>query len=490
VKNLTCPVDHSFDPLAPDYLADPYPAFARYRQEQPVFFAPTVNSYIVTRYEDIDRILMDPETFSSTNTVTPMWEVNDEAKALLAKAFPRVPTLTNADGERHAKMRRYVARVLSPRRVVTLRPTIEATANSLIDAMVTKDVADIYADLAYPLPAITAFTLLGFPESDIELLKSWVTDRQTLTWGKASGQQQVQIAENVVAFSDYIEDVIQQRLAQPRDDVISELVEMHKQDPDALNLVDIANIVFLLSAGAHESTTNLIVHAVRRLLESPDQWRALCSDAGLIPNAIEEALRYDASAVAWPRITRRDTVIGSVPVPAGSPLLIVFGAANRDGATFDAPEDFDINRAGAKKHLSFGKGIHFCLGAPLARIELDIVLKALSARVPELKLVEGQTFPYQENAIMRSPHELLTQVGKPSDGHGASSDPAAGGNAVITIDRDACIGSAMCVASAPDAFDLDDDGVAVPGPGLGDVPLETARQIVAQCPSGALSLKA
>jgi cytochrome P450/ferredoxin len=487
---LTCPVDHTFDPLAADYLADPYPAFARYREEQPVFFSSVMNSYIVTRYEDIDYILMNPDSFSSANTVTPLWEVANETKAILARSFERVPTLTNADGERHARMRRYVSRVLSPRQLVKLRPTIEATTHHLIDEITGKDVSDFYADLAYPLPAITAFTLLGFPSADTEQLKSWVTDRQVLTWGRASGEAQARVAENVVAFSDYIEKIIQERIAAPQDDVISKLVTMHHEDPGALTLVDIANIVFLLSAGAHESTTNLLVHAVRRLLENREQWSSICQDQSLIPNAIEEALRYDASAVAWPRITRHDTVIGSVQVPAGSPILIVFGAANRDEAVFENAESFDIHRGVAKKHLSFGKGIHFCLGAPLARMELDIVLTALTRRAPDLELVAEQAFPYQENVVMRSPQQLLVRAGHPAV---PRPDAAVDGSAVagsprISIDRDACIGSEMCLAAAPDAFELDGEGVAVTTGKVTGLPLSSLRAIVAQCPSGALRL--
>jgi cytochrome P450/ferredoxin len=489
---LSCPVDHAFDPLAADYLADPYPAFARYRQEQPVFFSTTMNAYIVTRYEDIDQILMNPEEFSSANSVTPLWPVSDAAKEVLSRSFERVPTLTNADGERHARMRRYVSRVLSPRRLVTLRPTIEATTESLIDVIAAREVSDFYADLAYPLPAITAFSLLGFPPEDTEQLKAWVTDRQQLTWGKASGAAQVQIAENIVAFSDYIEKIIQERLNAPQDDVISKLVEMHDEDPDALNLVDIANIVFLLSAGAHESTTNLLAHSIRRLLENREQWLELCRDQSLIPNAIEEALRYDASAVAWPRLTRRDAMIGSVQVPAGSPLLIVFGAANRDEAVFEDAESFDIRRSGAKKHLSFGKGIHFCIGAPLARMELDVVLKALTRRVPGLEIVPGQDFPYQENAVMRSPQRLLVKVGTPAmpsqDARADDGAVAAARGVRVSVDRDVCIASQMCMAAAPGGFELDDEGVAVTTDGIADVPVSRLREIVAQCPSGALTL--
>jgi cytochrome P450/ferredoxin len=487
---MTCPVDHSFDPLSAEYLADPYSQLARLRDEQPVFFSPELNAYVVTRYDDIDRILMSPEEFGSSNTVTPMWPVSDEAKAILATAFPRVPTLTNADGQRHARMRRYVARVLAPRRIVKLRSTIEATANRLLDEIVDKDISDLYADLAYPLPAVTAFALLGFPPEDIEMLKSWVTDRQILTWGKATGDQQVDIARNIVAFSEYIEKIIELRMSEPQDDAISELLAMHREEPEQLNLIDIANIVFLLSAGAHESTTNLLVHAMRRLLENPQQWQELTHDQTLITNAVEEALRYDASAIAWPRITSCATTVGGVELPAGASLLMVLGSANRDLMAFNHAGEFDIRRPDSKKHISFGKGIHFCLGAPLARIEADVVLNLITTRLPNLELVPGQTFPYQENAVMRSPQELLVAVNggasRPVDAVAKTRELAQG---TIVVDRTLCVGSATCLAQAPDAFALDAEDKAVTTDGVLALGGAEIRQLIAQCPTGAISVE-
>jgi len=492
MAQTTCPVNHDFDPVAPGYLADPYSVLESLRAEQPVFYSPDLAMYVVTRYEDIERILMDPKTFSSTNAVTPLWPVDEQARATLATAFERVPTLTNADGERHAVMRRHVARCLSPRRIKAIRPMVEARAADLLDAMLAKETADFYRDLAYPLPALTAFRLLGFPESDTELLKSWVTDRQMLTWGHAAPEQQREIAVNIVAFSDYIEQFVKRRLDDPQDDVVSELVQVHRDDPAGLTLLDIANITFLLSAGAHESTTNLITHGVRRLLENPREWAQLCADESLVPGAIEEALRYDASAIAWPRITAEDTEIGGHHIPAGSPLLLVLGSANRDERQFSDAIVFDIARDNARQHLSFGKGIHFCLGAPLARMEMDVVLRLLRSRVPELRLVADQSFPYHANAVMRSPQELLVHTGAVGSSH-ASRDPGPHDAKAtpqrqqlpVEVDPNICIGSGECLLRAPHAFALE-SSTAVVLPGVADLESSAIDAIIAACPSGAI----
>jgi cytochrome P450 len=380
-----------------------------------VFFSPVLNRYVICGFDDIESILLNPDDFSSANTVTPVTRLSEPAQAQLARAFPRIPTLSNADGERHARMRRYVASVISARRQKSLRPQIEARVSELVTALLGRTAVDFYAELAYPLPASTAFELLGFPAQDLAQIKAWVSDRQLITWGRPSPAKQLQIAANVAAFSDYIEDVIRQRIASGRDDAISELVAIHRREPEALTLVDIANIVFLLAAGAHETTTALLVHCVRRLLENRAQWDLICADPLLIPGAVEEALRYDASQFAWSRVAVRDTRVGGVDIPAGAELYIVLGSANHDEAAFPDPGTFDIRRDRGRHHLSFGKGIHFCVGAPLARLQAEIVLSTLARQAPGLALHPGQAFPYEENLATRSPKQLLLDV------------PAAGG---------------------------------------------------------------
>jgi hypothetical protein len=403
---MSCPVSATFDPFSTEYLTDPHPVLRRSRGDERIFFSSKLQRYVVTRFADIDQILMNPAEFSSANTVKPIRPLSAEAQAVLSRAFPRLPTLSNADGQRHTEMRGHVSAVLSMRRLRTLRAVVEQRASEMIDQLLAKDTADWYAELAFPLPAITAFELLGFPPEDTGRIKDWVTNRQIMTWGSPTPEQQLAIAENILAFSDYIEGIIAQRRASPQDDAISELLEIHRAQPDSLSLVDIANIVFLLSAGAHETTTALLVHCVRRLLENPEQWRAVCNDPALIPNAVEEALRYDASQFAWSRVTAKDVTVGGVDLAAGAELLIVLGEANRDDQEWDDADRFDVRRDRARRHLSFGKGIHFCLGAPLARMQGEVVLRLLAAAAPAVTLLPGQDYPYEANAATRSPKEL------------------------------------------------------------------------------------
>jgi hypothetical protein len=489
---------HDFDPLSDDYLRDPYSQLALAQREHPIFFSPELDAFIVTRFADVERVFADTESFSSSNTVSPLWPVTPDAAAVLATAFQRLPTLTNADGERHDSMRRFVQKALSPRRYKSLRPRLEAQAGELIDRLRSQPVADFYAEVAYPLPAMTGFGLLGFPEQDTELLKSWVSDRQEMTWGKAAPEDQVRIAQNIVAFSDYIETFIQTRLESPQDDAVSDLLSMHKEKPDELTLLDIANIVFLLSAGAHESTTSLMTHCIRRLLENPAEWERLKSEPALIPKAVEEALRYDASSIMWPRKARVDVELGGVSIPAGSAVLLALGGANRDEAAFPDAQTFDVGRPDSRRHLSFGRTTHFCLGAPLARMEMEVVLQLLVARVPNMTLVKGQAFPYQKNVVMRSPQGLLIATGAQDEplGSGAVSSgteervavAVPSSIAMVAIDPDKCIAAGACVDAAPQAFALSDEGQSVVLPGAAGMSREELQKIASLCPNGAIAL--
>jgi cytochrome P450/ferredoxin len=495
----TCPVMHDFDPLADDYLRDPYAVLQAAQRDHPVFFSPELDAYIVTRFADVEQVFADSESFSSSNTVSPLWPVSTEAAAVLGKAFQRLPTLTNADGERHDSMRRFVQKALSPRRYKSLRPRLEAQAAELIDGLRSQPVADFYADVAYPLPAMTGFGLLGFPEEDTELLKSWVSDRQQMTWGKTRPEDQVRIAENIVAFSDYIEAFIQARLQSPQDDAVSDLLAMHREKPDELTLLDIANIVFLLSAGAHESTTALMTHCIRRLMENPAEWERVKADPTLVPTAVEEALRYDASSIMWPRKARVEVELGGVTIPAGSAVMLALGGANRDEEAFPDAQRFDVGRPDSRRHLSFGRTTHFCLGAPLARMEMEVVLRLLVAKVPNMTLVEDQEFPYQKNVVMRSPQGLLIRPGAPaeSSSEGAddktstqtTADTAAAGT-LVAIDPDKCIAAGACVDAAPDAFALSDEGQSVVLPGAAGRTREELLKIASLCPNGAIAVLA
>lgn len=402
-----CPVHEGFDPLDRDYLADPYAVFSRVRTETPVFYAPSIGMWVVTRHADIDAIFRDPLRFSAVIAQEPLSPLADEARAVLAEGFSPSPTMSNCDPPKHGRIRAHNNTAFSPRRIAVVEPQVRSKAGELVDAMAARPGrADLVTDLAFPLPAHTIFRLIGFPDDDTEQLKAWCTDRLFVTWGRPDPELAVKVARHMVAYWQYCQRFVAGRLAEPRDDFTSDLARIHLADAGAISVDEITNVAYGLSFAGHETTTNLITNTVRRLLEHPDQWNLLIDDPGRINNAVEEALRFDTSVVAWRRITTEPVEIGGVPVPSGAKLLLLLGSANHDPAQFEEPDRFDVTRPNARNHLAFGKGIHFCLGAALARMQVRIVLELLTERLPTLRLVPGQDHTFPANVSFRGPERL------------------------------------------------------------------------------------
>jgi cytochrome P450 len=263
--------------------------------------------------------------------------------------------------------------------------------------------------LTFPLPGFAGLSLLGFPEDDYGLIKEWSSGRVLLTYGHLPADRQIEIAKNVGAFWRYVEDHVASRDAERADDFTSDILGYRDQHPDAITTDDIVNIVYSMALAGHDSTTNAMGNALRHLLSHRDQWQRLIDDPSLIPNAVEELLRFDGPVLGHRRTAAVDTEIGGVPVPAGSKLVLLFASAAHDGEHFVDPQTLDVGRENADEHLAFGKGVHFCLGAPLARLELRIVLELLTDRTPAMTLVDGQPMPYQANALFRSVEQLLVR---------------------------------------------------------------------------------
>ncbi len=411
----TAPAACPFDPFARSYLADPYPTLNRLRREAPVFYARELDMWVVTRFADVERIFSDPLLFSAAIAQSPLFPLGPEARAILADGFRAQPTMSNCDPPKHGRIRAHNMTAFSAHRTKRLEPVIRERARLLVDSMIPKRRADLVGDLAFPLPALTIFTLIGFPDEDTDTLKSWCTDRMMFSWGRPSPEVQVQVARNMVAYWQYCERFVAGRLAAPRDDFTSDLLRIHLGDSAALSVDEITSVIYGLSFAGHETTSNLIGNCVRQLLQHYEQWEALCRDASLIPNAVEEVLRFDTSVVAWRRITTAPVVIGGVDVPARAKLMLVLAAANRDPDQFPDPDTFDLARPNARTHLAFGAGIHYCLGAALARLQTRVVLECLTHRLPTLRLTAGQALAFPPNISFRGPAQLWVEWDASSD---------------------------------------------------------------------------
>ena len=239
------------------------------------------------------------------------------------------------------------------------------------------------------------------------MLKAWCLNRLPFSWGRPEPALQADIARNMVTYWRYCQDFVRRRQAEPADDFTTDLLAVHAEDPSALSVEEVMSIVYGLSFAGHETTTNLISNTVRRLLEEPEQWDAVVADPALVPGAVEEGLRHDSSVITWRRITTRPVSLGGVDVPEGARLLLLLASANHDPARFDDPDRFDVHRPNARGHISLGKGIHYCLGATLARLEVKVVLEELTGRLPGLRLVPDQELSFPANVAFRGPERLL-----------------------------------------------------------------------------------
>ncbi|WP_164002780.1 cytochrome P450 [Pyxidicoccus caerfyrddinensis] len=393
----------------PRYVDDPYPLYTRLRQEAPVQFSEEMHLWVVSRYEDVKTVLLNPGDFLSANAFRNPVPPAPEVLAALAEGYPQVPALVDDDPPNHTRMRVIVTKALAPHRVSAMEPRVRAIASELVDAFAREGRADLVERLSFPLPARVIGAIMGLPDSDLERLKSWTADLSTLSAGNAPVPRQVECARGLVAIQKYLAGHIAERRRAPTDDLISALIEARHDDTPPLSDVELISLLSMLHFAGHETTANLLGNTVVMLLNAPERLEALRQDASLIPAAIEEALRFDAPVQGMMRTTRRAVTLGGVEVPEGARLLVLYASANRDAAAFHAPDRAEPGRSDVGRHLGFGLGIHYCIGAPLARMEVRIALELLLERLPGLRLAPGNPLLYVPNFLHRGPRRLLVE---------------------------------------------------------------------------------
>ena len=384
-----------FNPFLPSFTANPYPAYAALRASEPVHFSTTLQSWILTSYEVCDHVLRDPQLFSNNPLLatSPIARQFQEQR----REFPLglVSTVLNSDAPVHTRLRGIVSRAFTPRVIEGLRGRIEEITTELLDEAPTDEPFDLVASLARPLPVVVIAELLGVPDSDRELFKEWSTAIAGFATSLFSTPETV--ATTKIAATElvaYLSGFVEERRRVPQEDLISALVQAEDGGSQLTREELLAFTIVLLVAG-HETTINLIDNGALALLDAPEQVALLRADPALVPGAVEEFLRFDSPVQGLIRIATSDTELGGVPIAKGDALTVMIGAANRDPARFPDPDRLDVRRED-NKHLSFGLGPHFCLGAPLARLEAQVAFDALLARFPSISLAgkpeRGGTF--------------------------------------------------------------------------------------------------
>ena len=404
-----CPMHASWSPLNADYLDDPYTIATQLRIESPVFYAEKLGYLVVTEMEDIEAIFADHETFASVNVQDPVFPLGSEAQDILAAPdFNPVAVMSNRPEPDHGKIRVHTRQGFSNKRLKTLEPYIRRRSHELIDGLLAgTPPAEFIEAFAFPLPGETVFRFIGFPEGDDEMLKNWCGDRKAFSWGQPTPTEQAEIATNMLAYWRYCREFTASKRDHRSDDFASELIDAHEANPDDMSYEEVESVIYGLSFAGHEAVTSLICNTLQCLLPRRDQWAAVCADPSLIPNAIEEVLRFNSSQISWRRLTTKDTTIRGIDVPAGTAIFMNFASAHRQDDLWDDPDTFDIHRPDAARHISFGKGVHYCLGARFAKLEAQIVTEILAERIPSLHLVDDQQVTYFPNITFRGPDQLM-----------------------------------------------------------------------------------
>ena len=376
------PSERKYDLYSHTFKANTYKTFKALRTQNPILRQPSLDGtamiWFVSHYEDVGAVLRDPRF------------VRDERSARAVEdSYRRSPLedlidnhMLNKDGDDHHRLRGLVSQAFTPRRVRALRPRVQSVANELLDGLQAHGKMDLIDDFAFHLPTIIILELLGVPVEDRERFKAWSNAAVSPV---LSESEMNAFYNHMQAFMAYLRELFAARREQPRDDLISALLQA-EQAGDVLSENELFSTVFLLIVAGHETTVNLIGNSVLALLSNPQQLNELKTNPDLMPNAVEEFLRFDGAVErALSRWAAEDIELRGHLIHRGDPVILILGAANYDPEKFDHPDELDIKRH-PNPHLSFGKGIHNCLGAPLARLETEIALNTLLRRLPELRL--------------------------------------------------------------------------------------------------------
>ncbi|MEU8887758.1 cytochrome P450 [Streptomyces sp. NPDC048442] len=382
---------------AEDFTADPYPYYAKLREAGPVHRVRTPEveeMWLVVGYEEGRQALADPRLSKDWRN-SELW-ADGEGTAIS-------DNMLELDPPRHTRLRKLVVREFTARRVEAMRPRVQQITDGLLNAMTEKgsSAADLVDALAFPLPMTVICELLGVPDLDQDRFRAWSNEVVAPTEPEAT---EAAVGE----MGLYLSELIEEKRRTPGDDLLSALIRTQDEDGDRLAPGELVGMAFLLLVAGHETTVNLISNGIRALLSHPDQLAALRADFdGLIDGAVEEMLRYDGPVKnATFRYTREPVEIGGLTIPARKPVLVALASGDRDPSRFPDPDRFDIRRA-PQGHLAFGHGIHFCLGAPLARLEGRIAVRTLLERCPDLALdSDGEPWEWAPGLLIRGVRKL------------------------------------------------------------------------------------
>lgn len=388
-----------------------YQFFAEIRPTVPIFYSPEIDYWVVTRRDDVIAVLRDHERFSASVATQPVVPWPPEMlQYMVDQGFTNESVQVACDPPRHTRIRSHVQGFLNPKKLQSYESSVRELVQGYVSAMKGKDTVDLVDALTYELPARTAFLLLGVKDIDPRRIKKWTELRVKLMHGHPTHEEQMAAADDLLDFWRFSCDLVEQRKIAPGDDYPSWLLASRAGDDSRLTENEIKSLVFASLLAAHETTSNASANLLLELLRRPDDWKALVEDPSLIPNAVEEGLRYVSSVVAWRRRSKVEVEIGGVTLPEGSNIILSLASAGRDESAYENGDTFDIRRKNARSHVAFGNGIHFCMGAPIARMQIRMMVEELTSTFPNMKLIPDEAIEIVGVLTFRGPTRLPARL--------------------------------------------------------------------------------
>jgi cytochrome P450 len=375
-----------------EFLADPYPILQTLRAEDPVHWSDSIGGWVLTKYDDIVETFKKTDVYSNEGRLGRAVEYLPPASRSKLTAFEdhyRTKGLLHSDPPDHTRLRSLVQKAFSPRMIDAMRPRIQSIVDELLDAVEPAGGMEVIEDLAFALPVTVLASIMGVPRSDRTFFRTWADGLLAFQGINKPGLPVLERAQDtLVEARAYLRALIQKRRQSPGEDLVSELVAVESEG-EKLSEDELINTCVTLLVAGHETTTSLIGNGLLTLLEHPEQWRFLQKSPERLPEAIEEILRFESPVARQPRLVKQDAELGGKRIERGQMAFQMLNAANRDPDHFTEPDTFDIMRA-KNRHLAFGVGVHFCIGAPLSRAEGFLVFQSILKRLPNIRLVNAE----------------------------------------------------------------------------------------------------
>jgi cytochrome P450 len=391
------------NPFDPQVLSDPWDYYRRVREQAAVYREPNTGIFLISSFAAASSVLRDWERFSNrfARAMGGLGGPPPEVLEVAKEGYPPVDTMLTADPPEQKRFRKLVNKAFSAKRVEALEARVVEIANELVDRIERRGRAELLAEFAQPLPLTVIAEQLGAPREDLARFRTWTDGFVAQLSGVASLAGQIEAARLIVEFQHYFAARLEERRKEPHDDVISDIVHAQVEGERSLDVTEMLSILQQLLVAGNETTASAIVEGVWLLIRHPDQLGRVQRDPALIPSLVEEVLRLATPTANMWRICTQDSEVAGTKIPAGSICMVRFAAANRDPAQFPDPDRFDVTRANAAEHLAFGMGIHHCLGAALARKEMNVVFRTLLARLDGFALDASAPAPrHRPNVLL------------------------------------------------------------------------------------------